>query len=279
MVHILTDSVSDLGHELPRKFDIGVIPLSVFVNEQTFIDGGDLTSEMLYAEVGKSGQLPKTAAPSVAEFINFFSSYPEDILFISIGSSLSATNQNAILAVEALPERNIRIIDSKNLSTGIGLLVLAAAEKRNQGAALDEIYDYVMSLIPRVNSSFMIDTLEYLHKGGRCSAMENLMGSLLSIHPIIEVRQDGTLGVRQKLRGTGKKVMDAMIDGFRQNLDRIDLHRVFITHSGGGIDPFHIKQKLEDIAEIEEICITQAGATVSSHCGPKTIGILYIMKE
>jgi DegV family protein with EDD domain len=279
MVHILTDSVSDLGHELPRNFNIGVIPLSVFVNEQTFIDGGDLTSEMLYAEVGKSGQLPKTAAPSVAEFINFFSSYPEDILFISIGSSLSATNQNAILAAETLPERNIRIIDSKNLSTGIGLLVLAAAEKRNQGAALDEIYDCVMSLIPRVNTSFMIDTLEYLHKGGRCSAMENLMGSLLSIHPIIEVRQDGTLGVRQKLRGTGKKVMDTMIDGFRQNLDRIDLHRVFITHSGGGIDPFYIKQKLEDIAEIEEICITQAGATVSSHCGPKTIGILYIMKE
>ncbi|MEL7642478.1 MAG: DegV family protein [bacterium] len=279
MVHILTDSVSDLGHELPRNFNIGVIPLSVFVNEQTFIDGGDLTSEMLYAEVGKSGQLPKTAAPSVAEFINFFSSYPEDILFISIGSSLSATNQNAILAAETLPERNIRIIDSKNLSTGIGLLVLAAAEKRNQGAALDEIYYYVMSLIPRVNTSFMIDTLEYLHKGGRCSAMENLMGSLLSIHPIIEVRQDGTLGVRQKLRGTGKKVMDTMIDGFRQNLDRIDLHRVFITHSGGGIDPFYIKQKLEDIAEIEEICITQAGATVSSHCGPKTIGILYIMKE
>ena len=279
MVHILTDSVSDLGHELPRNFNIGVIPLSVFVNEQTFIDGGDLTSEMLYAEVGKSGQLPKTAAPSVAEFINFFSSYPEDILFISIGSSLSATNQNAILAAETLPERNIRIIDSKNLSTGIGLLVLAAAEKRNQGAALDEIYDYVMSLIPRVNTSFMIDTLEYLHKGGRCSAMENLMGSLLSIHPIIEVRQDGTLGVRQKLRGTGKKVMDTMIDGFRQNLDRIDLHRVFITHSGGGIDPFYIKQKLEGIAEIEEICITQAGATVSSHCGPKTIGILYIMKE
>ena len=279
MVHILTDSVSDLGHELPRNFNIGVIPLSVFVNEQTFIDGGDLTSEMLYAEVGKSGQLPKTAAPSVAEFINFFSSYPEDILFISIGSSLSATNQNAILAAETLPERNIRIIDSKNLSTGIGLLVLAAAEKRNQGAALDEIYDCVMSLIPRVNTSFMIDTLEYLHKGGRCSAMENLMGSLLSIHPIIEVRQDGTLGVRQKLRGTGKKVMDTMIDGFRQNLDRIDLHRVFITHSGGGIDPFYIKQKLEGIAEIEEICITQAGATVSSHCGPKTIGILYIMKE
>ncbi len=279
MVHILTDSVSDLGKELSQKFGIGIIPLSVFINNQTFSDGGDLTSEMLYAEVEKSGQLPKTAAPSVAEFINFFSSYPGNILFISIGSSLSATNQNAILAAESLPERNIRIIDSKNLSTGIGLLVLAAAEKRDQGAALDEIYDYVMSLIPRVNSSFMIDTLEYLHKGGRCSAMENLMGSLLSIHPVIEVRQDGTLGVRQKLRGTGKKVMDAMVDMFRQNLDRIDMRRVFITHSGGGIDPIYIKQKLEDVAEIEEICITQAGATVSSHCGPKTIGILYIMKD
>ncbi len=279
MVHILTDSVSDLGMELPQKFGIGIIPLSVFINGHTFIDGGNLTSEMLYEEVGKSGELPKTAAPSVAEFVNFFSSYPGDILFISIGSNLSATNQNAILAAEALPGRNIKIIDSKNLSSGIGLLVLAAAEKRNQGAGLDEIYDYIMSLIPRVNSSFIIDTLEYLHKGGRCSAMESLMGSILSIHPVIEVRQDGTLGVRQKLRGSGTKVMDAMIETFRQDLNKIDLHRVFITHSGGGIDPLYIKQKLEESAEIEEICITQAGATVSSHCGPKTIGILYIMKE
>jgi len=279
MVHILTDSVSDLGVELAAKHRIGVIPLSVFVNDQTFIDGGDLTSEMLYSEVEKSGQLPKTAAPSVAEFINFFNRYPGDLLFISIGSKLSATNQNATLAKEALPGRNIRIIDSKNLSSGIGLLVLAAAEKRDQGASLDEIHDHVLSLLPRVNSSFMIDTLEYLHKGGRCSAVENLMGSLLSIHPIIEVRQDGALGVRQKLRGSSKKVMDAMIETFKQNFDRIDMHRVFITHSGGGIDPQYIKEKLEELDSIEEICITQAGATVSSHCGPKTIGILYIMKE
>lgn len=157
--------------------------------------------------------------------------------------------------------------------------MLAAAEKRDQGASLDEIHDHVLSLLPRVNSSFMIDTLEYLHKGGRCSAVENLMGSLLSIHPIIEVRQDGALGVRQKLRGSSKKVMDAMIETFKQNFDRIDMHRVFITHSGGGIDPQYIKEKLEELDSIEEICITQAGATVSSHCGPKTIGILYIMKE
>ena len=279
MVHILTDSVSDLGTELPVKFKIGIIPLSVFINGQTLFDGGRLTSEMLYSEVEKSGQLPKTAAPSVAEFINFFNKYPGDILFISIGSKLSATNQNAILAAEALPEKNIRDIDSNNLSTGIGLLVLAAAEKRDLGASLDEIFDHVVSLIPRVNSSFMIDTLEYLHKGGRCSAVENLMGSLLRIHPIIEVRRDGTLGVRQKLRGTSKKVMDAMIDTVRQNLDKIDLRRVFVTHSGGGIDPLYIKAGLEEFADIEEIYITQAGATVSSHCGPKTIGILYIMKE
>ena len=279
MIHILTDSVSDLGADLAEKYGIGIIPLSVFVNEQTFIDGGSLTSEMLYNEVEKSGQLPKTAAPSVVEFIDFFNKYPGDILFISISSKLSATNQNATLALDALPGRNIRVVDSQNLSSGIGLLVLAAAEIREQGASLDEICDHVTTLIPRVNSSFMIDTLEYLHKGGRCSAVENLMGSLLSIHPIIEVRRDGTLGVRQKLRGTTRKVMDAMVDTFRQNIDRIDLHRVFITHSGGGIDPQYIMTKLKEFAEIEDICITQAGATVSSHCGPKTIGILYIMKE
>jgi len=278
VVHVLTDSCADLSPELIQRFGIEVIPLTVYVNEKTYFDGNDISSELLYREVEKSGQLPKTAAPSVVEFIEFFKQHPGDIIFISIGAKLSATNQNATIAAQSLPDQRIRIVDSANLSTGIGLLVLAAAELRDKGASLDEIYNYILSLVPRVNTSFVIDTLDYLYKGGRCSAMESIMGSLLSIHPIIEVRHDGTLGVRQKVRGSGTKGMDAQIDTFKANVDKIDLHRVFITHSGGDIDPNYIKEKLEKIASIDEICITKAGATVSSHCGPKTIGILYLMK-
>jgi DegV family protein with EDD domain len=278
MVHVLTDSCADLSPELIQRYGIGVIPLTVYINEKTYFDGNEISSELLYREVEKSGQLPKTAAPSVAEFIEFFKQHPGDIIFISIGAKLSATNQNATIAAQSLPDDHIRIVDSANLSTGIGLLVLAAAEKRDKGATLEEIYTYILSLVPKVNTSFVIDTLDYLYKGGRCSAMESIMGSLLSIHPIIEVRHDGTLGVRQKVRGSGTKGMDSQIDTFKTNINKIDLHRVFITHSGGDIDPNYIKEKLEKIASIDEICITNAGATVSSHCGPKTIGILYIMK-
>lgn len=277
MVHVLTDSCADLSPELLHRFEIGVIPLSVYINDKTYHDGSEISSDLLYSEVEKGGQLPKTAAPAVGEFIEFFKQYPGDIIFISIGSKLSATNQNAIFAAQSLPNQNIRVVDSANLSTGIGLLVLAAAEMRDKGASLDEIDNYVSSLVPQVNTSFVIDTLDYLYKGGRCSTMESIMGSLLSIHPIIEVRHDGTLGVRQKVRGSGTKGMDTLIDTFKSNLENIDLHRVFITHSGGDIDPNYIKEKLEEVAKIDEICITHAGATVSSHCGPKTIGILYLM--
>ncbi len=279
MIHILTDSCADLNQELINRFHIGVIPLSVYINDKNYHDGKDIFSDALYLEVQKGGQLPKTAAPSVAEFVEFFNQYPGDILFISIGSKLSATNQNALLALEFLPERKIQIIDSSNLSTGIGLLVLAAAEKRDTGASFDDIYAYVLSLIPNVDTSFVIDTLDYLYKGGRCTALESIMGSLLSIHPIIEVRKDGTLGVRKKVRGAGHKAIDALLETFKNNLEKVDLHRVFITHSGGDIDPEYLLNQMKSIANIDEIHITSAGATIASHCGPKTIGILYLTKE
>lgn len=279
MIHILTDSCADLNQELIDRFQIGVIPLSVYINDQTYHDGTDITSQDMYQEVEKGGQLPKTAAPSIAEFVEFFNQYPGDILFISIGSKLSATNQNALLALEFLPERKIRIIDSSNLSTGIGLLVLAAAEKRDSGSSFEDIHQYVLSIIPKVNTSFVIDTLDYLYKGGRCTALESVMGSLLSVHPIIEVRKDGTLGVRKKVRGFGNKAMDALMNTFTENLERVDMHRVFITHSGGEIDPSYLENQLKSIANIDEIHITEAGATIASHCGPKTIGILYLMKD
>ena len=166
-----------------------------------------------------------------------------------------------------------------NLSTGIGLLVLKAAQMRDQGASFDEIVEQVHALIPKVHTSFVIDTLEYLYKGGRCSALANIFGTLLRIRPVIEVRKDGTMGVKEKIGGTRKRALLSMVDEFKTLAPDIDLERVFITHTGCDADAEFIKAMLVSFAKIQEVHITYAGTTIASHCGPGTVGILYLMKQ
>jgi DegV family protein with EDD domain len=278
MVNILSDSCSDLDQNLLARFNVHSISLSVFVNNQTYHDGVDISLPELYRQVDMGGQLPKTSAPSVAEFIQFFTNFTGDIIYIGISARLSATLQSARLAVETLSKRNIILIDSKNLSTGIGLLVLKAAELRNQGLTSVEIVAQIESIIPKVRTSFMIDNLEYLYKGGRCSSMENIVGSLLKIRPVIEVKSDGSLGIKEKTRGTRLKSLVVLLENFKANLDTIDFHRVFITHSGCDEDGTYLAEELRKIAPIEDLLVTTAGCTIASHCGPNTIGILYLTK-
>ncbi|MPN04212.1 hypothetical protein SDC9_151448 [bioreactor metagenome] len=134
------------------------------------------------------------------------------------------------------------------------------------------------STIDKVNTSFVIDTLDYLHMGGRCTAMELIIGSMLKIRPVIEVKKDGSLGVKEKISGTRKKALDSMILDFKSKLPGIDLHRVFVTHAYCQKDAEYLKSELLKLAPIEEVCFTTAGATISSHCGPDCIGILFIQK-
>ncbi|NPV84980.1 MAG: DegV family protein [Anaerolineae bacterium] len=278
MVNILTDSCADLGTELLVRYNIFSIPLTVVIAEKTYRDGIDINTAQLFEEVSRTGKLPKTSAPSVAEFTDFFKSIPGDHILITIGSKLSATYQNASLAAQEITDRKIRIIDSANLSTGIGLLAIKAAILRDQGKAIDEIEQRIKEMVPLVRTSFVIDTLEYLYMGGRCSAMQNIVGSLLKIRPVIEVRPDGTLGIKGKIRGSRQKALDYMLEDFRSNLAEIDLQHVFITHCMSE-DYLYLRDGLLEIAPIGEILITQAGATISSHCGPNTIGILYMKKS
>lgn len=276
MITILTDSCSDLSDELLQKHQIRVVPLTVILGEKSFKDGSELKPADLFSYVKETGQLPKTSAVSVDEFIRAFQGMDE-IIFIGIGSKLSATLQSAELAKQSLPEKNIHIVDSNNLSTGIGLLAIKAAELREKGFTAQQITAELRHLTQKVQTSFLIDTLEYLYKGGRCSALTNIVGSLLKIRPIIEVK-NGALGVKEKISGSRKKALDAMINGFTRNLDKIDLDRVFITHTGADSEAVYLKDLLMEIAPIKDICITTAGATISSHCGPNTIGILYFLK-
>lgn len=277
MIKIIADSCSDLSPELIKRYDIEVIPLSVLVGSNDYLDGINITSEQLFDSVKQTGTLPKTSAPSVASFTQVFEKYPE-FIYISISAKLSASYQSAHLALQNLPNVEGSIIDSFNLSTGIGLLVLRAAELSQQGKSLAEITKEIKALVPTVNASFMIDTLDYLYMGGRCSSMAHVVGSILKIRPIIEVRKDGTLGVREKINGSRNKCLNALLDDFAKNKERIDPVRVFITHVLCADDALFLKSELEKMMEIKEICITNAGSTVASHCGPGTVGILYFTK-
>lgn len=277
MINILTDSSCDLGKELIEKYQITVIPLYVFLNDQTYSDGVNLDLKQLFDLVEKTGQLPKTSAPSVAEFETFFTR-PGENIYICIGSNISGTFSHAVMACENLETRNTRAIDSLNFSTGIGLLVLKAADLRDQGFNAEMIEKEIRASVPKVHSSFVLDRLDYAYKGGRVSSLQMLVGSLLKIRPIIELRPDASLGIREKIGGSRKKALDSLLADFRDHLRDLDPKRVFVTHTLCDSDAQYLVTELNNMAPIENIYITLAGSTIAAHCGPGTIGILYMTK-
>ena len=277
MVHIFTDSTSDLSPELIASYNINVVPLTVHIADRTFHDDFSVSGKELFAMVDATGQLPTTSAPSVGEFTAAFDR-PGEVIYIGISSKLSASVANARLAAETFPAGKVRVIDSLNLSTGAGLLVLHAADLRDQGASAEEIEREVLAAVPKVRTSFVIDTMRYLYMGGRCTALQSLMGGLLQIRPVIYARPDGVLDVKDKIRGSRARTLDAMLRDFQAHRDEVDLRRVFITHAESAEDAAFLSAALAQLAPIQEISITSAGAVVSCHCGPGTIGVLYLLK-
>ncbi len=277
MINIITDSTADLGTEISDEFQLKVIPLSVTIGGNVFRDGEDISQKELFALVEKHGELPKTAAPALGEFIKMFDQ-PGDSVFIGISSKLSATIQNARLAADSFPPGKVRVIDSLNLSTGVGLLALRAAELRDRGLSLDQIEKELLDSVSKLRSSFVIDTMEYLYKGGRCTALQAIAGSVLKIHPIIEVNHTGALGVKEKAHGTLKKGFQRLLDDFEEHLPEIDRGRVFVTHTC--VDETGVQFLVSNIGRIaapKDVRVTKAGSVISSHCGPGTAGILYFV--
>jgi DegV family protein with EDD domain len=277
MINIITDSTSDLGADIAAEFNLSVVPLAVTIGGKAYRDGVDISQKDLFALVQKHGELPKTAAPSVGEFIKVFDR-PGDSVFVGISSKLSATLQNAILAAETFPAGKVRIIDSLNLSSGVGLLVLRAAGLRDRGATADQVEKELQASVAKLHTSFVIDTMDYIYKGGRCTAIQAIAGSVLQIHPIIEVNRDGTLGVKEKARGPRPKGIQRILDDFTAHLDVLDQERVFVTHTSSYEDAEFLKSEIMRLAAPRDVRITQAGSVISSHCGPGTIGILYFVK-
>jgi DegV family protein with EDD domain len=278
MVNIITDSTSDLGADIAAEFNLSVVPLSVTIGGEVYRDGETIWQKDLFTLVEKYGELPKTAAPSVGEFIKAFDR-PGENVFIGISSKLSGTIQNARLAAESYPAGKVRVIDSLNLSTGVGLLVLQAAGLRDQGLTSEQIIKELLASISKVRTSFVIDTMEYLYKGGRCTALQAIFGSVLKIHPIIDVHQDGTLGVKEKTRGTLHKGYQKMLDDFESHLPDLDRRRVFVTHTcDNEKDVQFLASNVMRIAAPNDIRVTKAGSVISSHCGPNSAGVLYFVK-
>ncbi len=211
MVNIITDSTSDLGPSIAAEFGVKVVPLMVTIGGRVFRDGVDIDQTVLFEFVEQVGELPKTAAPSVGEFISAFD-LPGESIFIGISSRLSATIQNAKIAAESFPAGKVRVIDLLNLSSGVGLLALRGAELRSQGETAQEIEKELLVSSPKLRTSFVIETMQYLYKGGRCTALQAIAGSVLQIHPVIEVRSDGTLGVKSKVHGTMQKGLQFILD-------------------------------------------------------------------
>ncbi|MDD3171686.1 MAG: DegV family protein [Bacilli bacterium] len=280
-VCILTDCTSDLNKELYEKNNIVVLPLYVTIGGKTYSDGVDITTEEIYQKVAEFGELPRSSAigPVVfeEEFKKLLKEYDE-IIYMGIGSGFSGTYNNAVLASQEVDPKKIFIVDSGNLSSGIGLLVLKAAKFRSEGFDGIAIKQKLEEIVPMIRTQFAIDTLEYLHKGGRCTGTAKIFGTLLKMKPIIKV-ENGAMKVAKKPMGKFSRALGVILDYVRHDLDNIDPEFVMVTHSLNEEDATFLKKELAKMNKFENIYDTNASGVISTHCGPKTIGILYILEK
>ena len=276
---IASDSTCDLSPELIEQNNIKILPLGVSLGENNFIDGVDITPDDIYVHYEKTKQLPKTAAVNVAEFSAFFEKYVNEgysIVMFTISAQMSSTYNNARLAAEEF--EGVYAVNTENLSTGGGLLVLSACQMAKEGMSAKEIAEKCEQIAKRVDASFIIDSLEFLYKGGRCSALEALGANLLQLKPCITVR-GGKMGVGKKYRGKFGDVLKKYISDQLGNGENLELDYVFVTHAG--CDPQIVDACVEQVKSLvpfKNLFVTRAGCTISSHCGRNTLGVLFVRK-
>ncbi len=278
-VIISADSTCDLPAELLKKHNILTTPLHIILGEATYEDLVNITPDDIYAHFEKTGQLPKTAAVNMQEYIDKFKPYVDEgyeIVHLNIGGALSTSHQQCKLAARELG--NVYPVDSCNITTGTGLLVLEAVEMAEKGLSGTEIVENIKKLVPKAHSNFIVDKLTYLHAGGRCSAVALLGSNLLKIKPCIEVNNaDGSMNVGKKYRGNLKKVLEQYVNDKLSAYDNISKKRVFITHAGipqETVDTLYNMVKERNY--FDEVLITRASCTISSHCGPDTMGLIFM---
>lgn len=281
-IAITTDSTCDLPQRFIDENDITVVPLTVLLGDTVYRDGVDIKPDDVYSFVEKTGKLPKTSAVTPAEYFEVFKQLTDEgkkVVHIGFSSGLSSSFQNACVAASEFD--NVFCVDSKTLCTAQGLLVLKACDYRAKGMDAKKIADRVTKLVPKVSATFVLDGLEYLHKGGRCSSVARFGANVLGIKPSIAVdNQTGKLEVSKKYRGKTEIVYKQYIADRMNEIKRIQPDRVVIAESGGVSSQIiaFVKGVIEGKDKFNQVIVADAGCTISSHCGPKTFAIFYIKK-
>lgn len=277
------DSPCDIGQELKQRYGVEFIPCHIVLDGVDYLDGINIDVDMIYKAWVNNKLLPKTAGITTVEYHNAFKHYTDlgfSVVHVCLGSALSGSYQNACLAASELDD--VYVIDSKSLSTGFGLMVVEAAERIQQGMEAKQVHAEVQPLTDKINASFILDTLDFLHAGGRCSAIANLGANLMSIKPAIKVQASmcGTMTVGKKYVGKFDKCVLKYIEQQLMDRDDISLDKIFITY--GGFEDESIlaeaKEKVLSMHQFKEVFITRTGCTISSHCGPNTLGIMFMSK-
>ena len=279
-VLILSDSTCDLSPELVAQWDIKILPLGVALGEKEYSDGVDITPDDIYAHYEKEKELPKTSAVNIAEFSSAFKKYTQQgysLVVFTISAQMSSTYHNASLAAEDF--ENVFVVNTKNLSTGGGLLVISACHMAEQGMSARDIAEACEQLAPYVDASFIVDDLEFLHKGGRCTAIEAFGANLLQLKPCITVK-NGAMGVGKKYRGRFGDVLKKYIADQLGDASDVRTEHIFVTHAGCDMSIVNAcVEQVKAVADFENVYITRAGCTISSHCGRNTLGVLFIRKS
>ncbi len=279
-IAITSDSTCDLSVQQIRENEIGIMPLSVMLGDKSFRDGVDIVPADIFRFFEETGELPKTAAPSVKEYEDFFRPYVEageTLIHFNISSKASGSNGFAQTAAKAFGGKVI-VVDSHALSTGQGLLVMKACDLRKEGKSAEEIAETVNSLRDKVNTSFIPDTLLYLYKGGRCSTLSYYGAKVLSIHPMIAMKE-GQLYPKKKYIGKMSRCLKNYVHDLAEEYPQYDRTRCFITHSNADAELVEsAKQLVKDLFSFDEVTETVAGSVITGHCGRNTIGVLFISK-
>lgn len=280
MVKIISDSTCDLSKELLEKYNVSILPLHILLGEAEYLDGVNTSPDEIYKWSDANKTTPKTSAPALQDTIDLFKPFIEagqEIVCFSISEEMSTTANVMRLAADELEaSEKIFVVNSANLSTGIGHLVVEAAIMAKEGKTASEIVSRMEELKPKVRASFVVDTMTYLHRGGRCSGVAALAGGALKLHPRIVV-ENGAMNAGKIYRGKMRNVVLSYVKDMEVDLKSAKKDRVFITHSGIDEEIIEsVKEYLRSLNTFEEILVTRAGGVISSHCGPGTLGVLFI---
>lgn len=283
MIRIVADSTCDLSKELIEEYGISIVPLHIVLGEKEYLDGTEISPDEIYAWADANEDTPKTSAvgfEQALELMQPMMKTDDEMIIFTISEKMSTTANVFRMAAEELElENRISVVDSANLSTGIGLMVIKAAQLAKEGKSREEICQCIEEIKLKVRASFVVDTLTYLHRGGRCSSVSALAGGVLKLHPKIVVAE-GSMGADKKYRGKMNRVILDYVKDIEEEMRSADKSLVFITHSGCDQDIIDsVYSYIKEMDYFDRIEITRAGGVISSHCGPGTLGVLYILGQ